>query len=186
MTRAISNDLEWLREHIQRSPGVHIITARNWSVEEADFTAYADACLTGMGFWIPDEHLGLYADVPHDTPTEWIYFREMWAVLSALCHAVDTNHLQNQKIIIYTDNTNTRDAFNTLAADPTYNNIMKKAADLLISSNNQLRVLYIEGELNIVADALSRHQLDRASLYDPRIVCTHYLPPRDALGECQQ
>lgn len=110
----------------------------------------------------------------------------MWAVLSALYHAINNNLLHDKKIIIYTDNTNTCDAFNMLAAEPVYNNIMKSAADLLITSNNQLRVLYIEGELNVVADALSRPQLDRASSYDPRIICTEYLPPQDALGAGQQ
>lgn len=186
MTRAISDDLEWGKGHIERSSGIYIITARDWKLSEADYVAYADACLTGLGFWIPKHHLGFYAEVPYGTPTEWIYFREMWAVLSALCYAVEDQQLRGKKLLIYTDNTNTRDAFHTLSADPTHNHIMKKAADLLISSDNQLRVLHIDGELNIVADALSRHQLERAISIDPAINCHHFLPPRDALGETLQ
>lgn len=74
MTKAISLDLSWARRHIEHLDGIHLITERDWDLDKADFLAYSDACLTGMGFWIPELHEGYYANVPHDTPSEWIYY----------------------------------------------------------------------------------------------------------------
>lgn len=151
-------------------------------VEDADFIAYSDACLTGMGFYIPSEHQGYYGNVPSETPSEWIYYREMWGVLSALYHAVNDQNLREKKLIIYTDNTNTRDTFNTLAADPTYNPLVLMAADLLIQSSCQLRVNFVEGTRNVVADALSRHHIGKVLQLDLEIRLYYFKPPRPTLG----
>jgi hypothetical protein len=58
-------------------------------MEDADFIAYADACLSGLGFWILRNDLGFYSLVPNDIPSEWIYYREALGVISALHYAVD-------------------------------------------------------------------------------------------------
>lgn len=88
MTKAIFQDLSWVQRHLKRLNGIFLIKEQDWNVGEVDFLAYSDACLTGLGFWIPKTHEGYYADVPQDTPSEWIYYRETWGVLSVLYHAV--------------------------------------------------------------------------------------------------
>lgn len=70
MTKAILEDLKWAKGHLVNSDGIHIIQERDWSVEDADFIAYSDACLTGLGFYIPSDHQGYYGDVPPETPSK--------------------------------------------------------------------------------------------------------------------
>jgi hypothetical protein len=71
--------------------------------------------------------------------------REMLAVLSVLRHAMVDQNRQREKILMYTDNTNTVDAFNSLHADPSHNTILIQAVDLQVETLCQVRVLYIEG-----------------------------------------
>jgi hypothetical protein len=96
-------------------------------------------------------------------------------------------------VSIWTDNQNTFDIFNSLCALPLYNEILKSAVDVLISSNFQLRVLLLPGKKNVVADALSRWKnvdalavhpdllIDTLSIL-PTIPYVRHTPPRVTLG----
>lgn len=95
-------------------------------------------------------------------------------------------HLWEKRLVIYTDNTNARDAFNTFAVDPAYNCLLQHAANLLLESNCQLQVLYIAGDKNQVADALSRRHVKKALQLDPLIHLFPFEPPRYTLGEFTQ
>jgi hypothetical protein len=53
MTWSVSNDLKWVREYINISDGIHIIQEWDWPIGDMNFVAYTDACLSGLGFWIP-------------------------------------------------------------------------------------------------------------------------------------
>lgn len=117
---------------------------------------------------------------------EWIYCRELWAVVTAVQYTIDTLKMADQNIVIYTDNSNVVDAFNSLSIEPSYNCLLIFAVDLLIKSHCQLRVLHVPGVENGVADALSRHDLDRALQLHPKLVITSLQPPRDALGALQK
>jgi hypothetical protein len=182
VSRAISNDLAWARGHIANSSGVYLLKANDWDPSLADLTIYTDACLTGMGFYLPKEKIGYQAKVPIDVPTDGIFYREHWAVYSALHYATVKLEMKNQKITIFTDNLNSVDIYNTLHALPTYNDLLKASVDLLLSSNCQLRVLHVPGEENTIANALSRDDADRAYLFQSDLVILHFEPPRVTLG----
>jgi hypothetical protein len=70
--------------------------------------------------------------------------------------------------------------FNTLSALPAYNEILKAAVDhLLLDVNNpiQLRVVHVSGQLNMIADALSRGELYTVVDNVPDIVIDNFSPP---------
>lgn len=87
-------------------------------------------------------------------------FIEKWAVLAALDYVVTRLEMANQKIVIYTDNSNTVDLYNTLHTLPVHNQLLQNAVDLLVRSHCHLHVLHIPAKLNQVADALSRRDME--------------------------
>jgi hypothetical protein len=71
--------------------------------------------------------------------------------------------------------------FNSLSALPNYNEILKTAVDHILSDYEnpmQLRVLHIPGDLNDVADALSRGQLHSVVDDVPNISINFFTPPQ--------
>ena len=81
-------------------------------------------------------------------------------------HITDVLHVpQATKILIYMDSNNMVAIFNMLRCLLHYNPILIDAADMCIKSKIQLRVLHIAGELNCVADTISRNNFDLARQY---------------------
>ena len=71
--------------------------------------------------------------------------------------------------------------FNSLSALPAYNDILKLAVNHILSDYTnpiQLRVLHVSGELNTVADALSRGNLHTGVDEIPHITIDLFSPPR--------
>jgi len=149
-------DLTWAARQLDSDEGVCLIHHIHWDISSADVIIYCDACLDGMGFWLPDKCVGYYSPVPDNTTDEQIFYFEALCVLSAIHHATDVLQIPSSaKVLIYTDNNNTVSIFNTLRCLPHYNPILIDAADVSITSGIHLRVLHIPGELNYVADAIS-------------------------------
>ena len=159
-------------------------------------TIYCDACPEGMGFWYPETEMGFWARTPRDGGEHFIFYFEALCVLSALYHA-DLSAPYASRILIYTDNQNTVDIFNSLRATPEYNHILKASIDITVANEHDLRVLHVPGADNSVADALSRFDFSRAldlvpsltihsfstftwtSGFDERRI---FSPPREMLG----
>jgi len=187
VTRAMSDDLDWARRHIETSDGVLLLHSRDWDIDDPTvITIYTDACLTGLGIFIPDSNLGFWCDIDYELPSDWIYYRELWGVVTAIHYAAEHLDLDDDRVVIFTDNTNVVDAFNTLAVEPIYNPMLRFAVDLLIKTQSQLRVLYVPGPENEVADALSRSDFDRLDRLSPGLVIEQLTPPREALGVVEQ
>jgi hypothetical protein len=106
----------------------------------------------------------------------------------ALCvalaiHSIQAHCLTTQTAVIYTNNTNSVDMFNSLWALPAYNPILISSVDILIAQSLDLRVLHIEGEKNSVADTLSCGNFELAkSLAPGGLTIINFSPPQDALG----
>lgn len=178
---ALTRELNWFADHLDASPGIHIISAREWGPENADFVLYTDACPAGLGFWSPT-HMRGFQYLTIEGQQLGIFFLEALAVLSALHWLLELSGSSPRYIVIYTDNTNTVDMFNTLRADPIHNPILLTAIDLLVSHNAELRVLHISGRDNIVADALSRWDNATALTHAPGLTISFFLPPRLTQG----
>jgi len=115
INNAIRADLQWAVSHLEQNTGVRILHQIHWDTSSANLTIYCDACLQGMGFWLPDKCVGYYSPVPEETTDEHIFYYEALCILSAIHHATETLCAPpTSKILIYTDNDNTVAIFNTL------------------------------------------------------------------------
>jgi len=177
----VREELMWAADHIRASTGVHLLRTIDWGLEDSNLTIYCDACLEGMGFWYPDHSLGYYSPVPFEVPTDFIFYYEALCVLSALRQAAETSETPI-RIIIFTDNTNTVDIFNSMRGLPAYNYILRSSVDIRLKTQHQLRVLHVPGLRNEVADAISRCQFVRALALHPGLRFRFFEPPRLPLG----
>ncbi len=184
LNNAVKDDLSWLADHIEKSDGICCFDALDWDpIVDATVTILCDACLNGMGFWLPKIACGFVCPTPElPDVDEIIFFFEALCVCAAI-HWVAANlsPAMRKRVTIFTDNTNTVDIFNSLRASPTYNHILKSAVNVLISHAIDLRVLHIPGSENDVADALSRSQFSRARSLVPRLLILPFKPPHDVL-----
>lgn len=175
MNRLISKDLEWGEKHIKNSSGVLLLRELDWALGDADFTVFCDASIVGLAFWIENSNEGFFSPVPKDIPKEKNFFREALAVVSAITELVPK--LSGQRIVIYSDNENTVAIFSSLGCLPEYNNLLKHSVDLFLESNVQFKVIHIPGELNQIADAISRNQFPIAESLSPGLSISFFAPP---------
>jgi hypothetical protein len=185
VNNAIRDDFNWAADIIERSPGVRLLKSRAWDASLADVTIYCDACLEGMGFWFPDHQVRYYSPVPLGVPSDLIFFYEALCVTCALQRA----HLSSpdgSHIVIYTDNMNTVNIFNSLHCLPPFNSLLRFAVDLLLAGDHDLRVLHIPGEQNEIADAISRQDFAKAIRLSPGLQLLDFQPPQSALGAARK
>jgi hypothetical protein len=181
VNNAIRDDFLWAAAHLERSSGVRLLKSTSWDPSLADVTVYCDACLEGLGFWFPDHRVGYYSPVPLGVPVDLIFFFEALSVASAIQRA----HLSSpdgSRLVVFTDNMNTVDIFNSLHCRPEYNSILRFVVDLLVEGDHDLRVLHVPGEKNEVADAISRQDFGKAIRLVPSLQLLDFQPPRSALG----
>ena len=180
VNNSIRSDLTWASYHLSSLPGTQVLHSLDWDCDAADLTAYCDASLDGLGFWFPGLGAGFWSPIPEEPPKDTIFFFEALSVLSAIVQSTSFG-FPIDKLVIYTDNLNTVQIFNSFSALPAYNEILKATVDHLLTDHNtpiQLRVIHIPGELNIVADALSRGKLHTVVDEVPNIQLQLFLPPR--------
>ena len=180
----LCQEFHWLADHMERLPGVNLISSREWAQSDTKIHLYSDACPAGLGFWFPQTLQGFqYATTPTDASD--IFFLEALAVLSALHWYVNSHTVftpATNRIVIFTDNENTVNIFNSLHASSKLNPILITAVNLLLSSTTELRVIHVPGATNNTADALSRLDNDRARLLSPGISITTFIPPQLSKG----
>jgi len=195
MNNTIQEDFLWALRTLEKCDGVLLLKSFDWSTDDATATIYCDACLSGMGFWYPALHLGFYANTPPDIDSEFIFYFE---ALCVLCALRDTcrHSSPGGRLVLYTDNHNCVDMFNTLRALPEHNLLLRAAIDLLTDNHHVLHVLHVPGAENEVADALSQCDFARAIELDPELQINPFepyrlvhhdktlslQPPRDTLG----
>ena len=179
VNNAIRSDLLWAVDHLSQLPGKHVLKSLDWNLDSANFSAYCDASLKGLSFWYPGLSARFYSSIPEDPPKDSIFYFEALSVLSAILHSTIFGFPIN-KLIIYMDNLNKVQMFNSFSALPAYNEILKTTVDHLLSDLNnpiQLCVIHVSGDDNTVADALSCGLLHTIVDNVPNIAISPFSPP---------
>ncbi|KAK0430316.1 uncharacterized protein EV420DRAFT_1657681 [Desarmillaria tabescens] len=158
INKALCRELIWMAEHLEHMPGILLLDSLEWGPHLADILVQTNASSKGLGIWIPQLATGYYSHVTMPSE-EGTFFNEALAVVSALLMTLDLSS-RPHRILIYTDNTNTVDIFDSLHAKPLYNPLLITAVDALITHKAQLRVLHIPRSQNTIADALSQDNHD--------------------------
>jgi len=89
-------------------------------------------------------------------------------------------------VVIYTDNLNSIQIFNSLSCLPAYNHLLHRSVDILLANDLQLRVLHIPGDDNVIADALSQCRFSSALNIIPELHISPFQPPRWTLGATEK
>jgi hypothetical protein len=166
LNKGVIEDLTWFRAHLVSLPGVLLLNSLSWDTSDAVRTFHCDASLAGLGFVDTVSGDAAQAEPPPGAPPDNIFFLEALAVAWAVDFVASSNF--SGKLHVITDSSNTFDIFDSLAARPLYNGILKFTVDRLISNSIDLRVSLIPGIENTTADALSRWRL-----HDARVTCPH-------------
>ncbi|KAF5358845.1 hypothetical protein D9757_014248 [Collybiopsis confluens] len=137
VNKAVRDDLLWFADHVENSSGVFFFANIDWNpLVEADLEIYGDACLTGLGFWVPADNLGLSALVDQGSEmAHLIFYWEAITVLAAIHHITRSPNPRRGtaerpfRLTIRSDSSNTVNIFNSLHAQPTYNPILTAAVE---------------------------------------------------------
>jgi hypothetical protein len=151
VSKAVIQDLTWFQSHVRLSDGVYLFEDVDWDIHQADITAYSDACLSSLGFFFEQSKEGFQSSVPLNPPKDSIFFFEALAVVSVV-DAVTRLTSVPARLLVFSDNTNTVDIFHSLRCLPPYNGLLKYTVSLLVKYNISLRVVFVAGVANNIAD----------------------------------
>lgn len=182
VSKAVVRDLTWFQSHVQQSDGIYLFEDVDWDMQKADITAYSDACMSSLGFYLERSKEGFQCSVPLNPPKDSIFYFEALAVVSVI-DAVTRLPTVPTRLLIFSDNTNTVDIFHSLRCLPPYNELLKFSVSLLIKFNISLRVVHVPGVDNVIADCLSRFENTKALAACPGLSISLFQPPRLAMGQ---
>jgi hypothetical protein len=185
VNKGVISDLDWFLGEVKNSGGIHLFEDLDWDVEEADVTAYGDACLTGLGFYLEHSHEGFQSPLPHDAPKDTIFYFEALVVVSIVDTVTRMSDVP-RRLLVFSDNSNTVDVFHSLRCKPPYNDLLKFTVSLLLKHDVSLRVVRVPGVDNVVADSLSRFENMRAYAACPGLSISSFQPPRVTMGRAKK
>jgi hypothetical protein len=143
-----------------------------------------------LAYYFPSLKLAYHSHLPTNPPSDTIFWFEALAACSAIHHAADVwasgFSPKLDRLRVHTDNMNTVNMFNTLHAQPPYNNILISSVDACTRSSLDVRTYHIPGDINVIADAISRDNFVLAHQRIPDLCILSFTPPRDALGASAQ
>jgi hypothetical protein len=181
VSKAVVHDLTWFVSHVEKSDGVYLFQDVDWEAGRADVVGYADACMSGLGFFFQGTNQGFQCMVPHNPPRDTIFYFEALAVVSVVEAASRLTPVP-VRVLVFSDNTNTVDIFHSLRSQPPYNNLLKFTISLLLKHDISLRVVHVPGVENVIADTLSRFENTKAVSANPGLSISLFQPPQLTLG----
>jgi hypothetical protein len=179
--------LNWVTLRVQHSSGIHFLKSVKWDprhVESGTLTVFTDVSPIVMAYFIPSLKLAFQCPIPPGAASENIFFFEALAVCSVFHFAEFSLPASPRRLVIYSDNTNSVNIFNSLCAIAPYNQLLISAMNIVLDHKIDYRVLHVRGLDNPIADTVSRLRNDLAVRLCSGLVIHPFEPPRDALGEC--
>jgi hypothetical protein len=104
--KKIQDDLGWLANELEKSDGNLILDSYVWHIKDADFICVTDACMTGLGLWLPNTYKGFHAKL--SLPSRDIFWAELAAVFHGIIIGIERGA---KKILICSDSSNVCDLF---------------------------------------------------------------------------
>lgn len=176
------SDLNWFKEVLPHSLGVHFVDNGRWLDSAADLIIHCDATLTTGIAFVCGQSAFCYSIHPPLSPSHSpdIFLLEEIGVLSSLFYAASLPS-PPQRLVIFCDNLDTVQCFGAMrASDSMHNGPLLAAANIFLSSGIDFRVRYIAGKDNTEADLVSRILFeDFAQRFRKRVHT--FDPPRDLL-----
>lgn len=152
-----------------------------------DREAFVDACLTGIGVYIPAAHgswglpVSIYCNLSCFNAQE-IFLNKMMAILCALVwFAMHPDHcgFAQPRLLIHSDNMSLVDTWNLLRTKHKFVNcLLLRSIQVVLNSAFVPRVIHIAGEQNVMADLLSRGMFADALLRCPGMQLMEMSPPQ--------
>src|SRR5258708_14098899 len=177
LNKQVSSDLLWFADQVETLDGVRMFDVEEWSAQEGDFKIWGDASASGLAFWSPKHQVAHIADPIVNTEGQFnIFFNEALTVLAALQWAASLSP-PPKRLAIHTDSSTSFGIFNSLRALDLYNPIIFESVKTRIKHQIDLRVFFIEGKKNVVADALSRRLIVLARQIAPGLTIRNFPPP---------
>ncbi|KIK87749.1 hypothetical protein PAXRUDRAFT_90039, partial [Paxillus rubicundulus Ve08.2h10] len=134
-----------------------------------------------LHFWFPSLCLAFQATSLFDASQTSIFYLEALIVAAAIHESVV--HLDwGGRIAVYSDNLNTVQMFNSLAALPSMNWMLMDMVDIILTHDVDFRVSHVSGSKNTIANHLSRLRNHNASNAVPGLSIQSFQPPRRTLG----
>jgi hypothetical protein len=181
---AMVRKLDWVACRVEYLTGIHFLKSIKWDPKHTESDAvsvFTDAPSIGMAYFIPSLKLAFQCLIPPDAPSKHIFFFEALAICS-IFHFATTSSPTPHRLMIYSDNTNMVDIFNSLHASAPYDHLLISAINIVLDHEIDYWVLLVHGIDNPVADAVSHFKNNlEVSLY-PSLVIWNFEPPRDMLG----
>jgi hypothetical protein len=192
LNSSIICELRWLSDYIVTAHPVRIFSTTSWNPVEArsaglhQLEVFTDASSVGLAYYFPALSLAYHAPLPLNPPSDTIFWFEALAVCSAIHHAANVwardFSPKLDRLLVSTDNMNTVHMFNSLHAKPSYNPLLLSSIDVRTLSSLDVLVRHVPGDINTIADAISRGKFTLARNLIPNLAIISFTPPRDALG----
>lgn len=172
--QATTSDLRWLSKALMKWEGRQLLESFFWSLESADATFFCDACPSGLGIWNPGTNKGFHHNIP--PPSRDIYWAELTSVVTAILMSRDS---KARRVVIFTDSENVVNLFSSHRAIDLVRLMFKTAIDVMLDTKLEVKVKHVSGERNVIADLLSRNNLDGVKTKIPslKIEKMMFLPP---------
>lgn len=190
VNRDVERELKWVVEHLLASDGILILKSSSWDFPNLPpnvLSIYCDALPVAMGFWIPslNQAFQAHAQEIFKDSGESIFYLEALCVCAAILHGVSLLPADGQ-LAVFTDNLNTVQLFNSLAALPSMNWMVMACVDVVLAHRVDFRVFHIPGEVNVIADLLSHLQNSEVRRVRPSLSIAQFQPPCPSLGAVQK
>ncbi|KIK77955.1 hypothetical protein PAXRUDRAFT_165288 [Paxillus rubicundulus Ve08.2h10] len=146
---------------------------------------YCDTSALALAFWFPSSNKGFQCPLSGPMLNQSIFYYEAVTVCAAMCEVV-TQLPHGSCLVVFTDNLNTMQMFNSLVALTPMNWMLISMVDMLLHSDIDFQVFHVLGIHDTVVDHLSCLHNNEALECVLGLSITSFQPPRNMLGAAKK